>query len=111
MTVDLEQIEAAIRAEITGLEQESLSATDTRKTVVLDQQSVGRLSRMDAMQQQAMANATETRRRTRIAQLEAALSRLKSDEFGACIDCGETIAPRRISANPTVQKCISCQNG
>lgn len=111
MAHDYAPYEAAILKEIEDLKNESLVSRNARQIVTLDQQSVGRLSRMDAMQQQAMANATEARRQARILQLTAALERLKSGEFGYCVDCGEDIAPSRLNANPTVTKCISCQNG
>lgn len=64
------------------LEALSEDARESRSAVELDQQGVGRLSRMDAMQQQAMAVASERRRRMRITQIEAALKRLETDDFG-----------------------------
>jgi DnaK suppressor protein len=57
------------------------STTQDRATVILDQQSIGRLSRMDAMQQQAMANATHQRRKNEQIRLSAALVRLETGEY------------------------------
>ncbi len=79
-----------------------------RKPVELDQQSVGRLSRMDAMQQQAMAAAQEARRHARIRALEAALRRLDRDEFGWCDACGEFIGEKRLDLDPTTVRCRDC---
>ena len=64
---------------------------DAQKTVVLDQQSVGRLSRMDALQQQAMAKAQQNRRGASELRIRAALARIAAGEFGYCSDCGELI--------------------
>lgn len=97
-----------ITERLTALQKESALSEETRRTVILDQQSVGRLSRMDAMQQQAMAQATERRRAVERQKLEAALARIDADEFGFCADCGEDIPPARLALDPTVLRCISC---
>ena len=92
------------------LEEDDQGAQD-RETVVLDQTSVGRLSRMDAMQLQAMAAATHRRRNARQARIAAALSRISDGEFGFCMECGEEIAPKRLDLDPTVPTCLSCARG
>ncbi|NNE87336.1 MAG: TraR/DksA family transcriptional regulator [Silicimonas sp.] len=84
---------------------------ESRGTVVLDQTSVGRLSRMDAMQHQAMAEATHRRRNARKGRIDAALLRLDEGEFGYCVDCGEEIAPKRLELDPTTPNCVSCAKG
>lgn len=90
------------------LEQPDDSSAADRAPVQLDQQSVGRLSRIDAMQVQAMALATEQRRKAELARVQAALVRLDSDEFGYCEICGEEIAAARLEHNPAVTTCIGC---
>lgn len=84
---------------------------DAQKTVVLDQQSVGRLSRMDALQQQAMAKAQQNRRDISELRIRAALARIDEGEFGYCMDCGEQIANSRLKLDPTAPKCLSCASG
>ncbi|WP_372837629.1 TraR/DksA family transcriptional regulator, partial [Phaeovulum sp.] len=73
-----------LQQELAALRQASGATVEHRKPVELDQQSVGRLSRMDAMQQQAMAAAQDTRRYARIHALEAAIRRIDCDDFGWC---------------------------
>ena len=80
----------------------------SRDTVNLDQQSVGRLSRIDALQQQAMAQATERQRRSDMARIRTALDRLINGEFGTCMDCGEDIPERRLEIDPTATLCMPC---
>jgi DnaK suppressor protein len=63
---------------------------------------------MDAIQVQAMALATEQRRKAELARVKAALDRLDTDEFGYCEICGEQIAPARLEHNPAVTTCIGC---
>ena len=78
---------------------------------MLDQSSVGRLSRMDAIQRQAMAQATQRRRSTRILRIKAALQRIDEGEFGFCQDCGEEILKARLNLDPTTPACLSCAKG
>ncbi len=68
--------------------------------VALDQTSVGRLSRMDAMQAQAMAQETERRRKVEIQKIDAALKRMEEGEFGFCIKTGEEIPLQRLELDP-----------
>ena len=86
----------------------SLKTKDSRAPVILDQQSVGRLSRMDAIQQQNMNLATETNRNNKISQIENTLKRIELGTFGICISCGEEISEKRLLIDPTVLKCIGC---
>jgi DnaK suppressor protein len=96
------------RAEL--LREDAQSAED-RGMVILDQQSVGRLSRMDALQRQAMAEATQRRRNARRRRIDGALQRIEEDEFGFCQDCGDEIAFARLELDPTVPVCVSCARG
>ena len=79
-----------------------------RETVRLDQTAVGRLSRMDAMQQKAMADAEEARRQSEIHRLERALKLLDEGEYGWCASCGEEIAPARLEVDPAATLCVRC---
>lgn len=88
-------------------EQDRITASD-RNPVALDQESVGRLSRIDAMQVQAMALAQERRRKTERVAIAAALQRIEDGEFGYCIECGDAIAEGRLRNNPTLVKCLDC---
>lgn len=78
------------------------------KPVDVDQQSVGRLSRMDALQVQAMAEETARRREAEIKRIDAALQRIKDGEYGLCTSCGEPIAPKRLENDPATPLCIDC---
>jgi DnaK suppressor protein len=97
-----------IRLELEEIRTLSSSTVSDRAPVQLDQQSVGRLSRMDAIQGQALAQASDLRRKARVIALEAALSRFKEGEFGFCVDCGEPIALPRLRVDPATTLCIAC---
>lgn len=102
---------ALILARLAALDQEDRLGQPGQATVALDQQAVGRLSRMDALQNQAMARAGSARRQTERARLEAALRRIGEGEYGYCEDCGDAIAPRRLELDPAAMKCIHCARG
>jgi DnaK suppressor protein len=91
-------------------EIESVAATgaDSAAIVELDQSKVGRLSRMDAMQAQAMAKASSQRRDATLRDITSALQRIDNGDYGNCIDCDEAIAARRLEFDPTVMRCIDC---
>jgi len=106
--IDIDSIRRHLEDARSALLEQSADSQESRATVVLDQQSVGRLSRMDALQGQAMAQAEEERRQLTIRRIDTALARLAQGEFGECIECGEWIAARRLEWDPTVLKCIHC---
>ena len=81
---------------------------ETAGIIELDQARVGRLSRMDALQQQAMARATNHRSALELQRIEAALGRIRTGEYGHCLKCGEDIAPKRLKVDPGALTCITC---
>lgn len=76
--------------------------------VELDQSRVGRLSRMDAMQQQAMSQAAVRLEDLERQRIQSALARIRSGDFGYCILCEEEIAEGRLRFDPSMPTCISC---
>ena len=76
--------------------------------VELDQSCVGRLSRMDAMQQQAMAQATTRRTEVEKQRIQTALSRMRSGDYGYCVKCDEDISEGRLRVDPATLVCIDC---
>lgn len=108
---DLTYFKSLIEARLRALIEEDALGQDGQKTVELDQQSVGRLSRMDALQAQAMSQATATRRAQETVQLKRALIQIDEETYGACIDCDEPIERQRLEFNPAIQMCLSCAQG
>lgn len=106
MTED--EAEAALHALAQRLGQELDQASDAARTVDLDD-PIGRLSRMDAIQQQQMAAAGQRATSLRLRQVEAALARVQSGTWGLCVACGEEIDARRLAARPEVPFCRDCQ--
>ncbi len=95
----------ALRAE---LESVAEAGDESAAVVELDQSKVGRLSRMDAMQAQAMAKASGQRREATLVRITAALKRISDGSFGICEHCDEAINPKRLEFDPTATLCIDC---
>jgi len=111
MSLDSRQIEnfrkrlLQMRQELLDLDQIEQQSSET---VELDQSRQGRLSRMDALQGQAMSQELERRRRVALRNLEAALKRIEERHYGYCVDCGAPIAERRLDYDPAAARCIAC---
>ena len=83
-------------------------SSGARAAVELDQTKVGRVSRIDAMQQQEMAKATQAQRTAELKRIDAALERVEAGDYGYCIECDEAIAPKRLEIDPATALCIDC---
>ena len=94
-----------LRAE---LERTAATGDESAAIVELDQSKVGRLSRMDAMQAQAMAQAASNRRKAMQLKITAALQRVDDGDYGVCRGCEEPINPKRLEFDPTTLYCVTC---
>ncbi|GHB17955.1 molecular chaperone DnaK [Pseudovibrio japonicus] len=108
MVLTLDEAQGLLLARRKELSELSEISEADRATVALDQQSVGRLSRMDAMQRQAMAQANDRQRARELQRIESALHRIKEDEYGFCLECGEDIPEARLRADPAALYCVPC---
>jgi len=84
------------------------TADEAAGTVELDQTSVGRLSRMDALQGQAMSRERDRRRQIELQKIAVALRRIEAGDYGNCVRCDEEIAIRRLELDPAAPLCIDC---
>jgi len=104
--------DAAVRAHLLARRAElqalMASSAESRAVVQLDQAQVGRLSRIDAMQGQQMALATDRRRAIEVSRLDAALARLEAGGYGVCLRCGEEIPEKRLAFDPAATLCVDC---
>jgi DnaK suppressor protein len=106
-TQHFKQALLSLRSDLLAVEQSGQKAA---QPVELDQTTVGRVSRMDALQGQAMAKASQQRRHIQLQRIETALRRIENGAFGWCLRCGEAIAPKRLDFDATAPLCIDCAN-
>ncbi len=101
-------MEQRLRDELQRIAEAIADAGQSAAIVELDQSSVGRVSRIDALQQQAIAQAAGERLKLRQRKLEAALARLQAGNYGICCDCGGEVEARRLNADPATPFCGEC---
>lgn len=105
---DLALFKQLLKSKQRELIQTKRAAVESTQTVSLDQSSVGRLSRMDAMQSQAMALAGKRRCEIQLQRIRAALERLDNGEYGNCAVCEGEIDQRRLRVDPANPLCVDC---
>ncbi|MFW2405669.1 MAG: TraR/DksA family transcriptional regulator [Gammaproteobacteria bacterium] len=106
--LDLDRLRAKLLEMQAALEGARDAGDDAAATVELDQTRQGRLSRMDAMQAQAMSVEANRRRKQQLGRVKAALNRIDDGDYGGCLECGESIDPRRLEHDPAAPLCIGC---
>ncbi|AFI84153.1 TraR/DksA family transcriptional regulator [Methylophaga nitratireducenticrescens] len=89
-------------------EVEQSLTEDSHHVVELDQSRMGRLSRMDALQDQQLAIEVQRRLKRKLQAIEGALNRINDDDFGFCYLCDEAITEARLTFDPTVTRCLQC---
>ena len=104
----LENFRAALISRREEIERLNSAGQDAAGTVTLDQSKVGRLSRMDALQAQQMAQETARRRQIQLQQIDSALRRIDAGDYGLCFLCGDDINPARLKIDPACTRCTGC---
>lgn len=84
-------------------------SAEAARPVELDQAAVGRLSRVDGLQQQKMIEAGREALRSRLQLARSALRRFGDGDYGDCLRCGEPVSFARLKARPESFLCIECQ--
>jgi len=69
---------------------------------------VGRLSRMDSLQNQSLAKNLRERESVGLALIQEALRRLDADTYGICTECGSPVAAERLLVFPESGTCANC---
>lgn len=108
VSFDYDQIKKKLLARQAELLTDAESSEDASKIVELDQSRVGRLSRMDAMQSQAMSQELQRRRQLELKKIIVAIARLEADDYGFCLSCDEAISHGRLEFDPAATLCIVC---
>lgn len=106
--MDKQAVADAIKERLSSLADQELAIGNSAAAVELDQSRVGRLSRMDALQSQAMQTETLRRIKLQVTELNRAMTRIDHEDFGFCENCSQEIASARLALNPAARLCIAC---
>lgn len=107
---EIDQLKGQLLKLESSLQEQLQIGGDASDVVALDQSKVGRVSRMDAMQQQQMALSTRGKSQQRLLKVKSALQAIESGDYGYCRRCDEVIGFPRLQAQPEAPLCIGCQN-
>jgi DnaK suppressor protein len=102
LRTDLSRLKSELTNQLASVQIDS-------QPVKLDQQLVGRLSRMDAMQQQQMAVAGQQQVKNHLRKVMLALNAIESEDYSYCSECGEDIGFPRLKVQPEAKFCLKCQ--
>ena len=108
--VQIAQFRDELERQLAKLEKSMTVTDEAMKTVELDQGAVGRLSRMDSLQNQSMAKGLRERESVKLALILGALRRLDAGTYGVCTSCGAPVAAERLSVFPESGTCAPCGN-
>ena len=107
-STEKQELLTKLKHELSDLEQQIESIHERSAPVQLDQQAVWRISRIDAIQQQQMAQAGELLMQQHLLRIKQIL--LEPEEYGFCLECGESIGLGRLTIHPIAELCIQCQS-
>ncbi|NOQ76229.1 MAG: TraR/DksA family transcriptional regulator [Methylococcaceae bacterium] len=106
--VDLQNFKQILEKKRDVLMSSQEMAQSSIQTVNLDQSSVGRVSRGDALQAQSMAIEATRLRQQQLRQISTALALIASGDYGYCSICDSEIDPRRLEVEPASTMCVPC---
>ena len=106
----IDEIREELRRSLARLER-SVRTNGNGRTPDLDQSAVGRLSRIEALQNQGMTQNIKERERVQLEQVLKALERLDAGTFGYCTDCRNPIRFERLLVFPEALNCAACGGG
>lgn len=102
-----EQLTDIIKSQIAGLEADIAELTELTKPIPLDA-SIGRVSRMDAINNKTINEASLREKKKLLQRLEKALDNIDSKDFGICTKCGNEIPFGRLEYIPHTTRCVNC---
>lgn len=92
---------------LTKTKEEILSFEDITQPIT-PENSIGRISRMDAINNKSVAEVALRSAKRKLTNLKIALSKIDSPDFGICSRCKRPIAPKRLMFMPQSTNCVHC---
>lgn len=107
MDLDKEQVKKLIETEIQKVEQNILDLKDLTQPIS-PENAIGRISRMDAINNKSINEASLRKAEEKWSKLKVALVKVDDKDFGICIRCKNPIPVGRIMLMPQSNKCVNC---
>ncbi len=106
-TVQKKEIKAKISEALEQVREEIIRLRELTKPIA-PENAIGRVSRMDAINNKSVNEAALRKAMTRFRGLESALDRIDDKNFGLCRGCGEDIPTGRLMLLPESVLCVKC---
>lgn len=104
----IEELRAELDRVLAKLERSMRATAEAMRPVQLDQSAVGRLSRIDSLQNQGLTRNLQEREQAKLGQVAAAFRRLEEGSYGTCTECGGEIPFERLLVFPETPTCAGC---
>ena len=95
-------IEEIAKAEFEIIEMEKMAQPITPEN------SIGRISRMDAINNKSVVDAALRTKRAKLIKLKVAIVKVDEESFGNCAFCSNPIQPKRLMFMPESTRCVRC---
>ncbi len=105
--IERQELKQKIQEKITKT-TESIKEMEAMTQPITPENSIGRVSRMDAINTKGVNEAVLRKAREKLAKLQMALSKIDAPSFGVCTRCKRNIPPMRLMFMPESSKCVHC---
>ena len=105
--IERQALKAKILENIKKFEKEIVRLEDATKPIA-PENSLGRISRMDAINNKGVAEASLHSARKRLVKLKIALEKINEPDFGNCSNCQRPIQAGRLMFMPESTTCVHC---
>lgn len=102
------ELSAELERVVKKLERSMRTTEEAMRPVQLDQAAVGRLSRIDSLQNQGLTRNLQEREQAKLGQVVSAFERMDEGTYGVCVECGGNIPFERLQVFPETPTCTSC---
>ena len=100
-------LKTKIAEQLSTLSEEIIELQAITKPIPLDS-AIGRVSRMDAINNRSINEAALRTARIKQKSLVATLKNIDGDDFGICVRCGDAIPQGRMLLLPHTTRCVQC---
>jgi DnaK suppressor protein len=105
---EIHALTAALERTLRKLERSMRTTEEALRPVLLDQSAVGRLSRIDSLQNQGLTRNLQEREQAKLGQVNMAFQRIEAETYGLCTECGAPIPFARLEVFPETPTCTAC---
>jgi len=88
--------------------RENILELESQVKPISPENAIGRVSRMDAINNKSVIEASLRQTQDKLNKLEKALSKIDEPSFGICVNCHQPIPIGRIMLMPHATRCVQC---